>query len=72
MPDDDLPLRPASRADVLFAMQLGLNTRHGHELSAKIAAEVVLEHLERQGFVLMRKPSLPMPGTAPKRLDPGG
>jgi hypothetical protein len=63
MPDD---LRPANRDDVLFAISYGLNTRHGHSLAATVAAEVVLAALERQGFVLMRRPPLPMAGVAPK------
>lgn len=62
---DDHPLRPASRADVLFAISLGLNTRHGHQLAAHVAAEVVLAAIERQGFVLMRKP--PVPDSAPRK-----
>ncbi len=65
--EDNRPLTPAKRPDALFAISYALNTRKGHELAAKIAAEVVLETLERQGFVLMRKPPLPMPGLAPVR-----
>ncbi len=42
------------------------NTKHGHELSATIAAEVVLAVIERQGMVVMQKPSLPLPGVAPQ------
>ena len=65
MLDDKRPLRSAARDDVLFAISRGLNTRHGHKLSAKIAAEIVLAALERQGFVLMRKP--PARDTTPER-----
>lgn len=62
---DDTP-RPANREDALFAISYGLNTRHGRSLAASVAAEVVLAALERQGFVVMRKPGLPMPGNAAK------
>ncbi len=64
MPDDTL--RPASRESALFAIGTALNTRHGHEMAATIAAEVVLAAIERQGMVVMQKPSLPLPGVAPK------
>ncbi len=64
MPDDTL--RPASRESALFAIGCALNTRHGHEMAATIAAEVVLATIEKQGLVLMQKPSLPLPGVAPK------
>ena len=56
MPHDDRSLRIPDRADVLFAISRGLNTRHGHEHAAKVAAEVVLATLEAQQFVIMRKP----------------
>ena len=65
MPDDTL--RPANREDALFAISYGLNTKHGHNHAARVAAEVVLASLERQGFVVMRKPGLPMPGNAARR-----
>ncbi len=64
MPDDNH--RPARRDDALFAISFALNTRHGHELAARVAAEVVLAAMERQGLVVMQKPALPMPGVAPK------
>ena len=65
--EDEQLLTPAKRPDALFAISYALNSRKGHELAARIAAEVVLETLERQGFVLMRKPPILMPGLAPKR-----
>ena len=68
MADDTL--RPANREDALFAISYGLNTRHGHSLAATVAAGVVLAALERQGFVVMRKSGLPMPGNAPARPEP--
>ena len=64
MPDDTL--RPASRESALFAIGFALNTKHGHQLAAHVAAEVVLAAIERQGMVVMQKPPLPMPGVGPK------
>ena len=72
MPDDTL--RPATREDILFALSYGLrfNTvgkphRLASEVTAQVTAEMLVQHLERNGFVLMRKAGLPSPGLAPKR-----
>ncbi len=63
MPDDDRPLRPATREDLLYTLSYGLrfNTvgkphRHASELAASLAAELLVQHLERSGFVIMRAP----------------
>ena len=65
-------LRPATREDIVFALSYGLrfNTvgkphRLASELTARVTAEMLVQHLERNGFVLMRKPGLPEPGLAP-------
>ena len=63
MPDDHR-LRIPDRADVLFAISRGLNSRHGHEHAARVAAEIVLATLEAQQFVIMRKP--PARDTTPR------
>ena len=69
MPDDTL--RPASRESALFAIGFALKTKHGHELAAHVAAEVVLAAIKRQGMVLIQKLPLPMSGVAPERqLEP--
>ncbi len=65
MPDDNL--LPASREAALLAIGFALNSRQGHALAATVAAEVILAAMERQGLVVMQKPSLPLPGVAPKR-----
>ena len=62
MPDDAPPLRPADRADVLHSLSYAL--RHGRTTSrqgrddmiVRLAAEQVLEHLERSNYVVMQKP----------------
>ena len=71
MPDDTL--RPATREDIVFALSYGLrfNTvgrphRLASEITAQVTAEMLVQHLERNGFVLMRKPGLPIAGTGRK------
>ena len=62
MPDDAPKLTPAARDDVTqtLAFALTLNGRKrfqpNSELMAKITAEHLAQHLERCGFVIMRKP----------------
>ena len=59
---DDAPLRPADRAEVLHSLSYAL--RHGRttsrqgrdDLIVRLAAEQVLEHLERSNTVVMQKP----------------
>ncbi len=63
----DQPLRLAKREDALFAIARALNSRHGHDLAARIAAEVVLARMESLNLVVMQKPPLSEPGIAPKR-----
>ena len=60
-------LRPAKREDALFAIMRALNTRHGHELAAQIAAEVVLAKIEALNMVIMQRPPGSDPGVTPKR-----
>ncbi len=68
MPDG---LTPAARDDLLFAIDYALQfTQTGKVLrlvSREQAAGRVLEQLERSGFVIYRKPPLPMPGVGPHR-----
>ena len=62
MPDDATPLRPADRAELLHSLSYAL--RHGRsasrqerdDLVARLAAEQVLEQLERSNYVVMQKP----------------
>jgi hypothetical protein len=66
MPDDNEPLHPAAPADVLFALSYGLRFsttgkphKLGNELASRLAAEMLLKHLNRSGFVVMRRPARP-------------
>lgn len=73
MPDDDPPLRPANRAEVLLSLSHLL--RYGRtasqqerdDLVARLAAEQVLEHLERSNYVVMRGPPARAPSVGYSR-----
>jgi hypothetical protein len=60
-------LRPATAEEIeqtlAFALQFHGRKRvhHGDELMARITAERLVEHLERSGFVVMKKPPLAAP-----------
>jgi hypothetical protein len=62
MPDDD-KLTPADPREVVTALSLGLTAKpplaryQAAETMAKLVAERLVEHLERSGFVVMRKPA---------------
>ena len=62
MPDDDDKLTPADRREVVIALALGLTAKpplaqyQAAETMAQIVAERRVEHLERSGCVVMRKP----------------
>ena len=70
MPDDVPPLRPASRADVVQTLSFVL--RHGRraaraeqdDLIARIAADQIMDHMERCNLVVMRKPPAQALGAA--------
>ncbi len=81
MPDPDR-LRPATQDEIaqtlFFALQYEGRKRvhHADDVMARITADRLVRHLERSGFVVMKKPAapapttshMPLPGTAP----PGG
>ncbi len=59
----DKPLRPATRDEVSNALgyalrfsRSGKSHRHASEMTARIAADVLAEHLELAGFVVLKKP----------------
>ena len=60
---NDKPLRPATREEVRLALGYALRYgrsgkahRHASDDMARIAADVLVEHLELSGFVVMKKP----------------
>lgn len=71
--DDKLSLRPASAQEIeeslCFAPRFAGRKRvhHADEAMARITAERLVQHLERSGYVLMRKPGLAAPSTSGHR-----
>ncbi len=57
-------LRPATREELAEALayslawRRGKRHRHGERLAFQLAAEMMVEHLELAGFVVMKKPPL--------------
>jgi hypothetical protein len=68
MTDDD-KLRPADPSDIADSLSFALlfsGKKRAHDsdrLTASIAAKHIVRHLERCGYVLMKKP--PLGGSAP-------
>jgi hypothetical protein len=69
MPDASDPLTPAAAEDVADALAFALRfsgrkrVHNADEFMSEIVARRLVEHLERAGFVVMRKP--PIGGSAP-------
>ena len=65
---DEPPLTPASADELATTLSYALRfdgrkaRRQSSELMADITARHLIEHLERSGFVVMKKP----PGTPPR------
>jgi hypothetical protein len=75
MPDEK-PLIPATREELATALKYALGHgrtgkahRYAHDSMTSIAAEVLVEHLELSGFVVMKRPPGPM-HTAPPPFGP--
>jgi hypothetical protein len=68
MPEDSNSLSPATREDVADALAFALRfqgrkrAHNAEELMSAIVAKRLVEHLERSGFVVMKRP--PMGGAA--------
>lgn len=64
------PLRPASPDEVAESLSYALRydgrrrVHHADTFMARITAERLIAHLERCGFVLMKKPERPAPTTS--------
>jgi hypothetical protein len=75
MPDDLQQLRPARPDEIAESLSFALRydgRRRVHTrdiLMARITAERLVVHLERSGFVLMKRPSAPAP-SVPERREP--
>ncbi len=71
MPD----LRPATRDELLHTISYGLRydrrgKAHGRnaEMMATLAAEALIELLERAGYVILKKPASPAPEARDERM----
>ena len=68
--DDKRDLRPATAAEVEESLSFGLRyagKRRVHtadDVMARVTAERLVAHLERSGFVLMRRPAGAVPSTS--------
>ena len=68
--DDKLNLRPASAQEIeetlSFALRFSGRKRvhHADDAMARITAERLVQHLERSGFVLMKRPPAALPSTS--------
>ena len=71
--DDKLELHPATTAELRETLSFALRfegrkrVHHADDMMANITAERLIRHLERSGFVLMRKPSKVVPSTSGHR-----
>ena len=67
----DEPLQPADRQDIADALAFALRysgrkrVHDSAEIMSAIVAKRLVEHLDRCGFVILKKP--PLPGGAPRR-----
>ena len=74
MNNDDKPgLRPATAREIeeslSFALRYANRTRvhHADEMMARITAERLVQHLEKSGYVLMRRPDAAARSTSSHR-----
>ena len=71
--DDKLHLQPATTAELRESLSFALRfegrkrVHHADDVMANITAERLVRHLERSGFVLMRKLSAAAPSTSGHR-----
>jgi hypothetical protein len=75
MPDADDKLTPADASDIADSISFALlfsgkkRVHDGGRMTASIAAQRIVRHLERSGFVLMKRP--PIGGSAPLNVPDG-
>ena len=68
--DDKLNLRPASAQEIEESLSFALRfsgrkrVHHADDAMARITAERLVQHLERSGFVLMKRPPATPPSTS--------
>ena len=68
--DDRLELRPATDGELQKSISFALcyegrkRVHHADDMMARITAERLVRHLERSGYVLMKRPDAAAPGTS--------
>lgn len=73
---DPQPLRPATPEEIAESLSFALRyegrkrVHHADEAMARITAERLVRHLERSGYVLMRRPEAVAPSTSPHHRRP--
>ncbi len=71
--DDKLKLRPATQEEIEQSLSFALRydgrkrVRHADDAMARITAERLLAHLERSGYVILKKPGATAPSTSGHR-----
>ena len=74
MPDQDEKLTPAAPEDIANSISFALlfsgkkRVHDSDRMTASIAAQRIVRHLERCGYVLMKRP--PIGGSAPQNPPP--
>jgi hypothetical protein len=69
---DDMRLRPATADEIAETLSFALRyagrrrVHHADDVMARVTAERLAEHLERSGFVLMKRPDGVAPTTTPQ------
>ena len=68
--DERLELRPATTGELQESLSFALRyegrrrVHHADDVMARITAERLVRHLERSGYVLMKRPDAAMPSTS--------
>ncbi len=71
--DDKRELRPASAEEIEQSLSFALRydgrkrVRHADDAMARITAERLVAHLERSGYVILKKPGATAPSTSGHR-----
>ena len=67
---DDEDLRPATASEIADSLSFALRydgrkrVHHADDVMARITADRLVEHLERSGFVVMKRPAAPAPSAS--------
>ena len=74
--DPTRPLRPATPEEIAETLSFALRydgrrrVHHAEDAMARITAERLVRHLERSGYVLMKRPGGAAPSTSPHHRRP--